>query len=335
MNFNGISIGNGIMFGQVGYLLGGLFLLFIGLAILYTLLYWRVRALDLEGEIIGVRQAGQYFHTVFRFVMPDGSTKEATSGQGSSSLRGRLAGRRVSISVMPNQPGEVREAMSPTIWAWAIGSLAGGLWLTWFAFTAWAPTFWMWLALGAVAIYLGSRVSRLLAARDPAKTGTPMSPEDRWAAVPIRRAEELHPQPRVVVTGNRPRRTGFIFCVTGLAIIAFTYVPAHRLLLLRMGTRATGVVTALETNTGNNSDPSLFPRVQFTGQDGAMVQFVDRTGSNPASYKVGDRVAVLYRPENLSSATLDRGLRNWEPVAMLLLLGSCFTAMGACSLRST
>ena len=122
MNLNGISIGHGIMFGQVGYLLGGLFLILIGLAVLYTLLYWRVRALHLEGEIIGVRQAGPYFHSVFRFVMPDGSTTEATSGQGSSSLRARTAGRRVAISVMPNQPHEVREAMSPTIWA--------GHWLT-------------------------------------------------------------------------------------------------------------------------------------------------------------------------------------------------------------
>ena len=32
MNLNGIAIGHGIMFGQVGYLLGGLFLILIGLA---------------------------------------------------------------------------------------------------------------------------------------------------------------------------------------------------------------------------------------------------------------------------------------------------------------
>src|ERR1017187_537590 len=335
MNLNGISIGHGIMFGQVGYLLGGLFLILIGLAVLYTLLYWRVRALHLEGEIIGVRQAGPYFHSVFRFVMPDGSTTEATSGQGSSSLRARTAGRRVAISVMPNQPHEVREAMSPTIWALAIGSLAGGLWLTLFALTSWTPSFWMWVVLGAVAIYLGSRASRLLGSRSPAKTVMPMPPEDRWAAAPIRPAEELHPQPRVVVTGTKQRRAGFIFTVTGLAIIAFTYVPAHRLLQLRTGARATGVVTGLETNTGNNSDPSFFPRVQFTGQDGAMVRFVDRTGSNPASYKVGDQVTVLYRPGDLSSATIDRGLHNWEPVVMLLILGSIATAMGVFSLRST
>src|ERR1017187_1467190 len=140
MNLNGISIGHGIMFGQVGYLLGGLFLILIGLAVLYTLLYWRVRALHLEGEIIGVRQTGPYFHSVFRFVMPDGSPKEATSAQGSASLNGRTAGRRVAISVMRNQPQEVREAMSPTVWVLAVGSLAGGLWLTWFALTAWTPT---------------------------------------------------------------------------------------------------------------------------------------------------------------------------------------------------
>jgi hypothetical protein len=335
MNLNGISIGHGIMFGQVGYLLGGLFLIFIGLAVLYTLLYWRVRALQLEGEIIGVRQAGPYFHSVFRFVMPDGSTKEATSVQGSSSQRGRTTGRRVAISVMPNQPDEVREAMSPTIWALAIGSLAGGVWLSRFALTAWTPTFWMWLVLGAVVFYLGSRVSHLLRSRSPAKAAMPISSENRWAAVPIRPAEGLHSQPRVAVTGTSPRRTGIIFSVMGLAIIAFTYVPAHRLLQLRAGARATGVVTALETNTGNNSDSGFYPRVQFTGQDGAMVRFVDRTGSNPASYKVGEQVTVLYRPEDLSSATIDRGLRNWEPVVMLLLLGSISTAMGASSLRST
>jgi cytochrome c oxidase assembly protein Cox11 len=140
----------------------------------------------------------------------------------------------------------------------------------------------------------------------------------------------------VRVVSSKQRRSGGIFCVVGLAIIGFAYVPAQRLLALRAGAHATGVVTQLVSNTANNSEPNIFSDVQFTGANGAVVRFLDRTGSNPAPYKVGDHVAVIYKPENPSStAMIDRRARNWVPVGMLLLFGGTFAAVGLFSLRQT
>jgi hypothetical protein len=47
----------------MAYLLGGLFLLLLGAAILYSIAYWRLHAQHVEGVIIGIRRRGAYFHS--------------------------------------------------------------------------------------------------------------------------------------------------------------------------------------------------------------------------------------------------------------------------------
>jgi hypothetical protein len=325
---------HGIMFGQVTCLLGGLFLLLVGISLLFTLFYWRTRALTAEGEIIGVRQAGRYFHTVYRFTLPGGEVREATSGQGSTNLQGRSTGRRVPILVMPDRPDEIRESGSATPLVLSIGSLAAGVWMIWFALTAWPATFLTWIVAGGVVIYGVTHAARVLRSRKDLVAQGRAKGEARWSAAPIRQAQELGASSHPQIVSAKQRRTGVIFCLAGLAIIATAYIPAQQLRALRTGTHAIGVVTRLEANTGNNRDPNLFPRVQFTGADGSIIRFVDRAGSNPAPFKVGDQVTVLYQPEDPSStAMIDRGARNWVPVGMLLLLGAAFAVMGLSSLR--
>jgi hypothetical protein len=74
---------------QVGLLLaalvcGGIGALFVGNAA-----YWRLHAIRVQGEVIGVRQGGKCYNTVYRYTLPSGESHEATSREGSSSLRGR------------------------------------------------------------------------------------------------------------------------------------------------------------------------------------------------------------------------------------------------------
>ncbi len=90
---------------------------------------------------------------------------------------------------------------------------------------------------------------------------------------------------------------------------------------------------SLEGVANNNNDPSQFPRVRYTDERGVVTVFDDRTGANPPEFRVGDRVTVLYKPGDAASAMIDRGRSNWEPVVMLVLLGSTFFALGAFSLR--
>jgi len=339
MNGNEIQIEPGFFFGQMASVLGGLFLLLLGAAIFYTIAYWRLHAQRVEGVIIGIRRRGAYFHSVYRYALPGGEMREATSVQGGSSLKGRTTGRRLEIRVRADRPGEAREAHAPVTWAVALALVLGGGWLTYYSVTMWKRSVVTWILFAVAAVYVGRRLWRWLA---PYLTKMRSQPgaSDTWSALPIETAETLglSPEPnRFQVTGSKSRRTGAIFSIAGLAILATAYIPVHRLLLLRTGTRTEGTVLRLDRDTSNrpgNNHPGLYPVVQFTSTDGTIVRFLDRVGSNPSPYTVGDHVPVMYQPGKQDTAMIDRGMRNWEPVGAMLLLGTAFTTLGFVSLRA-
>jgi len=74
--------------------------------------------------------------------------------------------------------------------------------------------------------------------------------------------------------------------------------------------------------------------VQYTGQDGSVVRFHDHTGARPSPYKVGDTVTVMYLAGKPSTAMIDRGLSNWEPLAGLSVMGLMLTGLGLVAMRS-
>lgn len=339
MNGNEIQIEPGFLFGQMAAVLAGLFLILLGVAILYSIAYWRLHAQGVEGEIIGIRRRGPYFHSVYRYALPGGGLREATSVQGSSSLKGRNTGRRLEIRVMADHPDEAHEAAAAVTWALALALVLGGGWLTYHSVTMWKRSTITWILFALAAVYVGRRLWRWLA---PYLTKMRSQPgaSDAWSALPIETAETLGGSPeanRVQVTSSKSRRTGMIFCITGLVIFAIAYIPVHKLLLLRTGTRTEGTVLQLDRDTSNrpgNNHPGLYPVVQFTSTDGAIMHFLDRVGANPSPYKVGDSVPVLYQPGKQDTAMIDRGIRNWEPVGAMLLLGTAFTTLGLVSLRA-
>jgi Protein of unknown function (DUF3592) len=335
MTSNDISIEPQIFFGQMASVLGGLLLFMLGSAILYSIAYWRRRGQRVEGVIIGIRRRGAYFHSVFRYVLPSGEWREATSVQGSSSLKGRTTGRRRELRVMADHPGEARESAGAVTWTLALALILGGGWLTYYSVTEWKHSIVTWIVFTIAVAYAGRKLWRWLA---PYLTKMRSQPKvaDPWSGLPIETAEtlDLPSSPnRLVAADSKSRRTGAIFCIAGLAMLTIAYIPVHRLLMLRTGVRTHGTVLRLEENTTNNNH-GLYPEVQYTSTDGTVVHFLDRAGANPSPYKIGDQVPVRYQPGKQDTAMIDRGLRNWEPVVGLLILGAAFTTLGFVSLRA-
>src|SRR5205085_5322114 len=68
---------------------------------------------------------------------------------------------------------------------------------------------------------------------------------------------------------------------------------------------------------------SYYPIVRYTTDNHVSVEFKDSIGGNPPSYRVGDRVTVLYLADNpRKQAIIDRGMFwNWA-IPVLLLLGA-------------
>jgi len=333
MNFNSFSLqlGSGLFAGQIVDLLGGLCLLLIGAAILNTLASWRLRGLQVDGEIIGVRRRGPYFHGVYRYALPSGEPRQATSVQGSNSPQGLQTGRHAPIQVMLDKPDEAREQHAPLLWALAIGLLLSGAWLIFVGTTVVKHSLIVWvimvLAVACMAHWLWRRVKRLLTKLQPVAAPAP------WSAMPIEPAESLGASPtltlQVTSAGSKSRRTGVIFIVLGLVTFALDFWQARGLLELRHGVRTSGIVIELnEAAPGNSGDIFLFPVVQYTGPEGTVVRFHDRTGARPSPFKVGDTVPVMYLPGKPTTARIDRGTSNWEPLAAMTVMAVMLTGVG-------
>ena len=70
----------------------------------------------------------------------------------------------------------------------------------------------------------------------------------------------------------------------------------------------------------NSGHYDYHPIVRFRAANNVTVQFKDEIGSNPPSHRVGDKVTVLYLPDNLSTAIIDRGVFwNWAIPAIVFL----------------
>ncbi|AZQ75287.1 DUF3592 domain-containing protein [Streptomyces luteoverticillatus] len=87
--------------------------------------------------------------------------------------------------------------------------------------------------------------------------------------------------------------------------------------------RARGTVVALDRQVD-----AAYPVVEFTPAGGTPRKFRDSAGSDPASYEVGERVEVLYRPGSPKDARINGFLSLWLGPLILGGVGLAFTGAG-------
>lgn len=75
--------------------------------------------------------------------------------------------------------------------------------------------------------------------------------------------------------------------------------------------RATGTVIDLSSRTDSDGTVTYHPVVRFTTAKGRTVQFVSDSGSSPATKSEGDRVEVLYDPDDPQDAKLSGFFDLW------------------------
>ena len=88
----------------------------------------------------------------------------------------------------------------------------------------------------------------------------------------------------------------------------------------------TGTVVGLEKRIFRAGSAGVYcPVVEFMPGAGETIRFESAFGSNPASQKVGDKVKVVYNPQNPKEAEVDSGLSKWLAPGCLLAfsLGAC------------
>ena len=327
-------------FNQVGLFIGALVCLGLGGLILGNSLYWRLHALRVTGTVIGVIQSGGMYTPVYRYTSPDGQTHEAKSDTSSGYLRGKETGLTVPLLISAHNPAEAQEAGSHLFDAIGLVLLIPGVWLGYTALTAYPVTWMTWFMAAVMLVYLAERGHRIFIPKDKrisvaewrAQHGLDgASAIDRATVTPIEKiiaTPEAQQKLQAQMKGNR-QAAPFVglFAIILLAVGIFQARDIAR--LEASGLRAQGEVVRLkgEMSSGRNSGYTYSPIVRYRTDRNVMVEFKDAIGSNPPSYRTGDKVTVLYRADNpRGDAIIDRGpLWNWA-IPVILLLGAALLA---------
>jgi len=318
---------------------GGLGGLLVGSAI-----YWRLHAIRVQGEVIGVRQSGNCFDAVYRYTAPSGETLEGTSTEGSSSTRGKETGTQVPLLVIPGKPQEVQEARSHVFTIVGALLLAAAAGIFYIAVRSWRPGPMTWVVAALFVFHLLNGLRKIWAPQD--KSLRAFSLRELVArrqgaasgASPVTRIEDLVSDPAYQARQGAQRatlrRVAPFLLLAGLGLLAAGVYQSRSLMRLESsGIRTAGLVTGFRTSHDHDG-VTYHPVVAYTDGAGHAVEFTDSVGSNPPLYRRGDAVTVLYRPEKSGSAIVDRGPWNWLPALLLYLFGAGLAAVGVSVLRA-
>lgn len=309
----------------------------IGAALLGNALFWKLHAIRVQGELIGVRKRGKTFRSVYRYALPSGGAAEGTSHEGSSSLQGRESGAKRALLVIIEHPDEVQEASSP-VWS-VVGALllAAAAWLFDAAITTWPVNRWTWIAAGLLLLYGGVRLWRSILPAEKRlgaadfKALIARRGADDIAASPLLRSEDIRatPEYRAVEDKQRAMQRRFtpVLLMTGIALMGTGIYVGRTLVRLESGVRAQGRIIELEMRK-SGSHEVYYPIVSFSTDQNVIVHFSDRAGSNPPAYHVGDAVTVIHPNGDLRAAIIDRGWVNWLPAALMLIFGMALFMAG-------
>ncbi len=328
---------------QVVVFAGGLLCWGLGGLLVGDAIYWRVHALRVQGEVIGVRRNGNSLNSVYRYISPAGAATEATSLEGSSSTRGRETGRRVSLWVLPGRPNEVQESGNHVFTLVGVVLLAAGVVLFWVGARAWRTGPMTWAMAGIFILHLLLRLRRIgsAGAGRPAFRWRPRDAVRNAGArmdCPPQRVEELTALPEFREREAQQRvqlaRLAPFLLLAGVTVLALGVYQSRMMLILETsGTRTAGRVTGLSRSQGSDGI-IYYPLVCYVDVAGETVVFRDSTGTNPSLYHVGEAVTVLYAPDQPARAVIDRGVWNWLPSAFLYLFGAVLLGAGLAGWRA-
>ena len=338
-------IGSVQAYNQVGMFLGALACLGLGGLTLGNALYWRVHGLRVSGTIIGVIPEGNVYIPVYRYTLPNGQSCEAKSDSGSNLLRGKETGRNVPLLISPHQPTEARDAGSHVMELIGLVIALPGLWLGYTALTAYPITAMTWIMGVVMLFYLAERGYRIFVPK-----GQHLSIEEwkkRLAGghppaidlTKVRRIEDIASAAAVQnAWQSQWRNAKWLRPVLALLAVVLLVVGIRQSMtivhLQSAGLRAPGEVVRLKEER-SSGHYSYYPVIRFRTVNNARVEFKDSIGSNPPSRRVGDKVTVLYLPDDLASAIIDRGVwGNWIIPAVLFLLCALLAGIGIALVRA-
>lgn len=336
-------------FQQVGMFIGAWIM--IGLGGLLAASYIRCRFFwnGVDGEVIGVKQKGQYYYPVFRYTAPNGEQIEAVSNTGSTGRTGMETGRKLRLYHSPDRPTEVETGgMQIVISLVGLIFLLPGLWLLKMSVMDYPVTPMTWIVAFLLAAFFAMKISKGIIPKDQRGTLDEWKAardlrrqekfEKKWVGIPTVPLEDIlcspEGQERLKQEEKQKRFVAPIMVIIALGMMWGGYHQSEKLILLeKSGIRAEGKVIEMKSRSSDDGYV-YYPVVRFSTSSGKNITFDGKSASNPPMYDTGEKVTVLYlenSPKN--SAIIDHGFWNWILPGVLGAIGFLFFFLGLRLLR--
>jgi hypothetical protein len=105
---------------------------------------------------------------------------------------------------------------------------------------------------------------------------------------------------------------GWFMIATSVIMLTISFfVYRHAQHFVQSAVRVQGTVTKMIERSGHNSDTVYCPVYTFEDLKGKQHEIYSSGGSYPPSYKVGDKVKVLYQIDDPDNAEIDSFLDKW------------------------
>lgn len=123
---------------------------------------------------------------------------------------------------------------------------------------------------------------------------------------------------------------GLLFLVLGLGLSAGAFIAfARTRTFLATAYTTTGEVRALEAYPDEHGGTLYRPVLRFRTHAGEETECRTTVGSSTPGFQVGQRLDVLYNPEEPSDARITGFMQLWLPTLILGTLGGVFVLVGA------
>ncbi|MCC8366159.1 DUF3592 domain-containing protein [Xenorhabdus sp. PB61.4] len=128
---------------------------------------------------------------------------------------------------------------------------------------------------------------------------------------------------------------GLVAFVGVLFLFGAFHSAKSTVVLMLDGVKTTGVVTKLELHISNSNKSKgkkeskyYHPVINFTTEEGKEVQFTSSSGSNPASYNIGEKLEIIYLKDNPANAQLNNFSSLYGIALIFSLFGFLFSLIG-------
>ncbi len=273
----------------------------------------------------------QYYTPVYEFQTPQGDRVQADGDDDSSNwLADKLPGRQVTLMVIRGKDG-TRKVKRPGKLLLVFGTifLAPGLVMLHNALLHLSFNLATVLLVLAALGFAGFRLRQAIIdnrdrfpsmedIRDEFKGGIKV--ETTVGANYLMTPAEIRERVRILDRNALLAVLVMFFFGVGITFAGYT-VFQERHDLSGVAMVAQGEVTGLKSRrTGTDANYVYYPVIAFKTWAGERVSFEGKTGSNPPLRQAGDKVVVLYDPDDPERAMIDKGFMNWlEPLALFII----------------